>query len=127
MERGKLTRPQWWSDIQPRPPARAPGLPGQRCSGVVLCVPAMHRCSPQLLLDRELGRGAHTGCQGGAPTTPGPEHSAPPNSLMAVTGPSGVGSSYRVRVGWGGVLPGSPLGGAKDPRLGLIEANLPTT
>ena len=73
MERGKLTRPQWWSDIQPRPPARAPGLPGQRCSGVVLCVPAMHRCSPQLLLDRELGRGAHTGCRGGLPTTLRPE------------------------------------------------------
>ena len=42
-------------------------------------------------------------------------------------GPSGVGGSYGIRVGWGGVLPRSPLGASRDPTLGLAEANLPTT
>ena len=122
-----MTRP---SGGQTSGPGLPPGLRGflaRRCPGAVLCVPAVHTRSSQLLLDREPGRGAHTGSHGGAPTTLGPEHLAPPNSLMAVMGPSGVGGSYGVRVGWGGVLPGSPLGASRDPTLGLAEANLPTT
>ena len=112
-ERGK------WSEVQPGLPPGLRGFLAGRCSGAVLCVPAVYTCSPQPLLDRELRRGAHTGCCGGAPTTLRPEHSAPPNSLMAGTGPSGVGSSCGVRVGWGGLLPRSPLGAARDPTLGL--------
>ena len=76
------------------------------------CAPVVYRCSPQLLLDREPGRGAHTGCRGGAPTTLGPEHSAPPNSLTAVMGPSGVGGSCGIRVGWGGGAAREPSGGS---------------
>ena len=71
--------------------------------------------------------GVHTQDAVEAPSTLGPELSAPPNSLMAVRGPSGVGGSCGVRVGWAGVLPGSPLGAARDPMLSRPEANLPTT
>ena len=70
--------------------------------------------------------GVHTQDAVEAPSTLGPELSAPPNSLMAVRVPSGVGGSCGVRVGWGGMLPRSPLGAARDPMLSLPEANLPT-
>ena len=69
----------------------------------------------------EPGRGAHTGCHGGVLTTLGPEHSAPPNSLMAVMGPSRVGSSCGVRVGWGGVLPGALWGQLGTPRSASLR------
>ena len=62
-----------------------------------------------------------------APTPPSGLRLGTHSSLMAVTGPSVVGGSCGVRVGWRGVLPRSPLGAARDPRLGLTEANLPTT
>ena len=85
------------------------------------CAPVVYRCSPQLLLDREPGRGAHTGCRGGAPTTLGPEHLAPPNSLRAVMGPlewaAAMGS------GWAGEVccPGALWGHLGTPRLALLR------
>lgn len=71
--------------------------------------------------------GVHTQDAVGAPPPPSGLRLGTANSLMAVTGPSGVGGSCGVRMGWGSVLPRSPLGAARDARLGLTEANLPTT
>ena len=118
---GKLTRPLWWSEVHRGSADSWPGSDWKLSCVSLPCTHAPHSsCWTMSLL----------GC-----THNGEEARPPPsglrrgtsNSLMAVTGPSGVGGSCGVRVGWGGVLPGSPLGGAKDPRLSLIEANLPTT
>ena len=121
-----MTSPLWQSESNLGFPPGLCGFLAWRCLEAVLCVPAMYTRSPQLLLDHE-PVGVHT--QDGVEARPPPSglRRGTPNSLMAVTGPSGVGGSCGVRVGWGGVLPGSPLGVANDPRLGLIEANLPTT
>ena len=121
-----MTSPLWRSESDLGFPPGLCGFLAQRCLEAVLCVPAMYTCSTQLLLDHE-PVGVHTqDCVDARPPPSGLRRGTP-NSLMAVMGPSGVGGSCGVRVGWGGVLPGSPLWGAKDPRLGLIEANLPTT
>ena len=121
-----MTSPLRWSEVRPRLPTGVFSFLARWCLEAILCVPAMYTCLPQLLLDHEpVGVYPQDGEEARRP--PSGLRGGTPNSLMAVTGPSGVGGSCGVTVGWGGVLPGSPLGVAKDPRLGLIEANLPTT